>query len=92
MELMISGAALAFAINILTSVVKNFILPKFGEIGIHVFAFALATIGALYFLYSDMIPGFSQAVQAAIAVFTTAVAFYEVVLKHLSSFFKKGLA
>jgi uncharacterized membrane protein len=71
----ISVGALAFLVNVLTSLVKNFIQPKFGSIGVQVFAFILALIGAFYILYG-----------AAGAIFSVAVAYYEVILNKISVF------
>lgn len=84
--ILLSGAALAFGINILVSLVKKFIYPKFGSMGVHVFSFVLASIGAVYVIYGGNFPGLQQFLIAAAALFSTAVSFYEVVLKHLSFF------
>lgn len=77
---------MVFAINILISVVKKWIYPKFGKFGVQVVAFVLAGIGALYVLYGGQFPGIVQLVQTAAVVFSTSVAFYEVVLQHLDIF------
>ena len=84
--ILISGAAIAFGINILVSLVKRFIYPRVGSFGVHVFSFILAMIGAVYVIYGGQFPGLQQFVIAAAALFSTAVSFYEVVLKHLSVF------
>ncbi len=89
-SLLISGAAIAFGVNVLVSLLKKFIYPYFGSLGVHVFSFALATIGAVYFIYGGQFPQIQQLVIAAAALFSTAVSFYEVVLKHLSFFKDEG--
>jgi hypothetical protein len=82
----ISVGALAFLVNVLTSLVKNFIQPKFGSIGVQVFAFILALIGAFYILYGANIPNLQSWVVAAGAIFSVAVAYYEVILNKISVF------
>ena len=75
-----------FGINILTSVLKRWVYPTFGSFGVQVVAFVLASIGAVYFLYGGQYPGLTNLVTSAGVIFSTSVAFYEVVLKHLSVF------
>lgn len=82
----LSVAALAFAINVLTSLVKNFVAPRFGTLGVQVFAFVLALIGALYFTYQGQFPALHTYLIAAGVVFSTAVAFYEVILSRIGWF------
>ena len=75
-----------FAINILTSIVKRWIFPKWGAFGTQVFAFALALIGATYWMYSSQVPGLEAVVAGAIGLFSLAVTFYEVILQHIPLF------
>lgn len=82
----ISAGALVFAVNILTSVLKRWVYPTFGGFGVQVVAFVLATVGAVYFIYGGAYPGLTKLVEAVGLIFSTSVAFYEVVLKHLSVF------
>ena len=82
----ITGAAVAFLINIVTSLVKKYIKPKFGDLGVQIFAFVLALIGSGYVFYGDYFPGLQQFVLTAGAIFSTAVVFYEVLLKRISTF------
>lgn len=82
----LTAGALVFAVNILTSVLKRWIYPTFGGIGVQVVAFVLATIGALYVLYAGQYPGLVHLVETGGLIFSTSVAFYEVVLQHLSVF------
>lgn len=85
-----SIAAVAFAVNIITSCLKNYIYPKFGKFGVQVTAFVLAAIGAVYVTYSPQLPSLVHFVEAAGAIFSLSVAFYEVVLSRISWF--KGKA
>lgn len=84
--IIISGAAIAFGVNVIVSLLKRYIYPKYGSFGVHVFSFVLAAIAAVYVIYGGQFPGLQQFVIAAAALFSTAVSFYEVVLKHLSFF------
>ncbi len=77
---------LVFGINILTSIVKRWIYPKFGVVGTQVFGFVLAFIGALYWTYKAKIPGLENLITSAVALFALAVAFYEVILQHVPIF------
>jgi len=78
--------ALVFLVNAITSVVKRWIFPKYGKFGVQVIAFALATIGAVYYTYHNEIPGLQNVVAAAISLFSLAVAFYEVILQYIPLF------
>lgn len=77
---------IVFAINILTSVVKKWIFPKWGKFGVQLFVFALALIGAAYLTYEAQIPGLSAVVAAAFGLFSLAVTFYEVILSYIPIF------
>lgn len=82
---MLTAAALAFVINI-GGAVFNWIFQKVGRIGTQVFIFALALIGAVYWQYGQTMPGLSDIIQAAVVLFSMAVAFYEVILKYFPTF------
>jgi len=92
MGTILSAAAIALLVNVLTTVCKNYIKPKFGDTGIHVFAFVLATIGAWYFLFGAHIKFLQEIVMSGAAIFSLAVTFYEVLLSKLGggvgAFFK----
>ncbi len=83
---MISAAALVFAVNVFSSVLKRWVKPAFGVVGVHVTVFILALIGALYVTYQGVFPDIATWVGTALAVFTLAVAFYEVILSHIPIF------
>lgn len=87
----LTGAALVFAINVATSLIKRWVWPRWGAFGVQVVAFVLAGVGAFYVLYGGNYPGLQDLVLAAGGVFSLAVAFYEVVLQHLSVF-KEGVS
>jgi len=80
--------ALIFAINILTSVIKRWIAPKYGKVGVQVFVFLLAGIAAVYHIYAKNIPGVVEFISSAIAFFSLAVTSYEVIWSHVP--FLKG--
>lgn len=84
-----SAPAIVLAINLLTSFIKKYVEPKWGSTGIHVLVFALAAVGAVYFNWGEQFPGLKTFVAQAGLFFTSAVAFYEVILSHLSFFKRK---
>ncbi len=79
-------ASLVLAVTVLTSIIKRWVYPKYGRIGTQVLAFALATIGATYYVYAKNIPGLQEIVTAAITLFSLSVAFYEVLLQYIPAF------
>lgn len=83
---MITEIALVFLVNVITSFVKKWVYPKYGRIGTQVLAFLAALLGALYYTYSFKLPGLKAFVESALAIFSLAVAFYEVVLKYIPFF------
>ena len=83
---LLTVGALAFATNILTSLVKRWVYPTYGAFGLQVIAFALALIGAFVFLYGNQFPGLMDLLVAGGIIFSTAVAFYEVVLQRIDVF------
>ena len=82
----LSATAIAFAVNILTSISKGWIRPKFGVLGVHIVMFALAVIGALYVVYGGSYPSITRGVEAGLIIFSMAVTFYEVLLKRIALF------
>lgn len=85
-QLALPTVAVAFGVNVLTSVLKRWVYPRFGALGVQVTAFVLALIGAWYWLYGQNITQLSTIVTAAVALFSLAVALYEVILRHLPFF------
>lgn len=86
MDTLVTVGALAFATNILVALLKKYVYPQYGAFGIQVVSFVLATIGAFFFMYGSQFPGLWNLVVAGGAVFSTAVAFYEVVFQRISWF------
>ncbi len=84
--LTVSAVAIAFAVNILTSVLKRWVYPTFGKLGVQVVCFVLAAIGAWIWIYGQHIPSFWNFVQAALGLFSLAVAMYEVIFQRISWF------
>ncbi len=85
-QLAISSVAIAFLVNVFTSVMKTWVYPRFGKFGVQVVAFIFAVIGAWYVLYGQNIASLENIVAATIALFTLAVTIYEVILQHIPSF------
>ncbi len=83
---MISAAALVFAVNILSSVLKKWVKPSFGKLGVQVTVFVLAAVGALYSTYNGSFPALKDWAVASLGVFSLSVAFYEVILSRISLF------
>lgn len=83
---MISAIALVFVINVVTSVLKRWIYPSYGKLGVQVVAFIAAAIAALYVAYRQEFPGMEEFVMTALALFSSTIAIYEVVLQNISWF------
>lgn len=83
---MITIGAITFAINVAVSILKRWIYPKYGKLGVQVSAFVISLIAALYISYRDQFPGLEEFVIAALALFSLTVTFYEVVLEKISWF------
>jgi hypothetical protein len=81
-----SEVAIIFGINVLTSILKRWIEPKWGKIGVQITIFILAIIAALYLSYGKYIIGLSDIIGGAIGLFSLSVALYEVLLKHIGIF------
>lgn len=83
---MITAPAIIFAVNVFTSILKRWVAPKYGKVGVQVVAFTLALLGAAFISWKDAIPGLEAVVYNGIAIFSLAVAFYEVLLSYLPWF------
>ena len=81
---MLTPIALTFLVNAATQFFKKFIIPRFGETGVHVILFTFSVIAALYFTYGDQYPGIKDILLVGVQIFCLAIALYEVLLKHLS--------
>lgn len=83
---MLTTAAVTFVINIVTSIFKGYISPRFGKVGVHVVLFAAALIGAAYLTYGQSFAPLQQIVEAACALFVLAISFYEILLGYFPVF------
>lgn len=71
------------AIVVLTQLVKNYIKPKFGDTGVHIFIFAIAMIGSAIHLGAQHSATFGIIVGRAIGFLALSVTAYEVILKQI---------
>ena len=85
---MVETSVVVLAVNILTAVLRKWVFPKFGRIGVQVIAFVLALIGAGWMTYSGGFPDLVVWVKEALKLLALAIAFYEIVLKHIPVFRK----
>ena len=79
-------AAIVLLINVFSSLLKKFIYPRFGKLGVQVSVFVFALLGAFYVTSLANIEGVKVVVEYAIALFCLAVALYEVILSKLPIF------
>jgi len=80
------GIAIILGVNVLTSIIKRWVYPKYGKVGVQILVFILAAIGALYFMYSQLIPGLQEFVASFISIVALSMTFYEVILSHIPLF------
>lgn len=85
---MITGTALVFLTNVLTSIIKNYVIPKLGKAGTQIALFMVSFGVAGYMTYEYKIPGLKDFVWNTASLFSLAVAVYEVLLSRLP-FFRK---
>ncbi len=83
---MITAASIVFAVNVLASILKRWIKPAWGTVGVQVSVFVLAILGALYATYNGTFPAVKELAEASLGVFSLSVAFYEVILSHIPMF------
>jgi len=83
---MLTLGAITLVINVATSLLKTYIYPRWGKLGVQIFAFNCAVIAALYVNYVGKFPGLEEFVLTAFGIFSLSVAFYEVVLQNISWF------
>lgn len=80
---MITGASVVLLVNVLATVLKKYVAPKFGRTGVQVTVFVLALIGAIYMNYGA---DYKVYLAEAALVFSLAVTLYEVILNRLPFF------
>lgn len=81
MELLI-----AFGVNVLTSFIKGWVKPKFGNLGVHAVVFVLAVAGVFGWEYISAVPAWKEVALSALETLAYAVAIYEVILKRIGFF------
>jgi hypothetical protein len=72
------------AISLITQISKQFILPKYGENGVHAFVFLLALIATGIQVAMTHFPGFAQLLIEAGSFLVTTIGAYEVLFKKIS--------
>ena len=80
---MFTASAVVLVINVLTALLKKFVMPRFGRTGVQVVVFGLALVAAIYMNYGA---DYQVYVAEAALVFSVAVALYEVLLSRLPFF------
>lgn len=83
---MLTTASIVFAVNVLSSILKRVVAPKWGTFGTQVVVFVLALIGALYFTLQGSFPGIVDWVKQGLQIFALAVTLYEVILSRIPLF------
>lgn len=78
--------AITFVVNLATTFFKKVVFPRFGRTGVQVILFICALIGAVYYQYLQHVPSIKEIVAGAIAIFSMAIALYEVILSRFSFF------
>lgn len=86
---MITTSLLALGIFLLTQVTKKFILPKWGDTGLHVFVFLVALVAFGIKGLMTVYPGFGVLVLQAGEYLVGSIAVYELIIKQLGN---KGTA
>lgn len=86
---MVETSLVVFSVNVLIALLRKYVFPKWGRMGVQVVAFVLALIGALYMTYNGAFPAIKILVTQGLSVFAMAIAFYEVVLKQIPLFRKR---
>ena len=82
---------IAFVINILTSLVKNYVKPKFGDSGVQALVFILAVVGVFGWDYISKVPEWKTIVLGGLQTLAYAIAMYEIILKKIGFFEQKKI-
>ena len=80
-------AIIAIIASLITLVAKDYIKPKFGAIGVHVFVIILALIGGLVKFGFEFIDPIY--IESLIQVWAYAVLFYELIIKNAKGLLEK---
>jgi len=84
--MIITGAALVLSINVIGSIFKRWVYPKYGKFGVQVMIFSFSLLAALYFMYKELIPGLENFIITALTIFSSTVTIYEVALQYFPAF------
>lgn len=76
-------ALIVLGIVVLTQVIKRYVQPKFGTIGVHVLVLVLALIGVAIYNQTLADPNFAEFVTKTLQYLASAIAAYEVIIKRL---------
>lgn len=77
------GIASVIALNLMVQIVKRYIKPKWGEVGIHVFTFTVSLVVIVAVQIVNAHPELMQAISYAGQLLVAAVALYEVIWKRI---------
>lgn len=72
------------AISLITQIAKQFILPKYGENGVHAFVFVLALAATGIQVAMTQFPGFGNLMLEAGGFLVATIGAYEVIFKKIS--------
>lgn len=78
-SLILSASALAVLVNLFTYLTSTYIVPRWGKTGVQAIVAFFALASALYFTYLQYLPSVKSFLTAAVAIFSLAVSFYEVI-------------
>lgn len=79
-------AVIVLGVAVLTSLIKRFVLPRWGDTGIHIIAFLVSLAGVSIYSLTKVFPPFQVLVEQALNVLIVTVAVYEILLKKLPFF------
>lgn len=82
-------ALAVFFINLFTSLMKRYVMPRFGATGVRVVVFLLAFGYSVYHFYGDKFPGVVAFTKATLLVFAFAITAYEAALQYIPFFKQK---
>jgi len=71
----------SFLLMLLTQIVKRWIQPKFGSIGVHLFVLLIAIVIASVQWYAQYLPQYF--LETILSIYALAVGWYEILIKRL---------
>jgi len=78
--------AIVFAVNVVSSLLKKYVQPRFGKLGVQALVFATAVAITVYLTYGASVQTY---VEQSLIIFVSSVALYEVILSRIT-WFKKN--